>query len=407
MMKKKSNLLGKRNPCDFIIVILTTILVIFGIVMIFSASYYKSINESGSPYGYLKKQLFFAVTGGMAMWFLSHVDYHKFKGRFTEIFAVLSIILLLLVLTPVGVTVNGASRWIHLGFISIMPGEIAKAAVILLAAKFISEDPGRVVRVKDGLLPIAVVTGVYGLLIIKQPNLSTALTLVGIVVGITFLAGLSYKYIVALSGLAVFGGFGVAVSGTYWATRLFSFLDPFKSAKDEGFQVVQSLLALGTGGLTGRGLGESIQKTLYLPEPQNDFILAIIGEEIGLIGVLIMLMVFIILIWRCAKVAVNAPDLFGMLFAGGVTMMIGIQLIFNIAVVTSSMPPTGVALPFISYGGNALWIFMGCIGILLNISRQSERAGAGGEQEIEADLRRNRKNKRRKTSKARRRERLI
>ena len=205
----------------------------------------------------------------------------------------------------------------------------------------------------------------------KQPNLSTAMTLAGIVVGMTFLAGLDIKYIITIAGLGILAVCGIATSGTYWATRLFSFWDPFKAAKDDGFQAVQSLLALGTGGLTGRGLGESIQKTLYLPEPQNDFILAIIGEEMGLAGVLVMLTVFIILIWRCAKVTINAPDLFGMLFAGGVTMMIGIQVILNIAVVTSSMPPTGVALPFISYGGNTLWIFMGCIGILLNISRQS------------------------------------
>lgn len=370
-MKTRLKLFKKGNQCDFIIVMLVAILVIFGVVMIFSASYYKSINESGSPYGYLKKQFIFAIIGATAMWVLSYVDYHNFKGWIAEGFAVVSIILLLLVITSVGATVNGSSRWIHLGPITIMPGEIVKAAVIILLAKFISDDPERIVRIKDGLVPILIVTVLCVLLIMKQPNLSTAMTLAGIVLGMTFLAGLDLKYIIAIAGLGVLLVCGIAVSGTYWATRLFSFWDPFKAAKDDGFQAVQSLLALGTGGLTGRGLGESIQKTLYLPEPQNDFILAIIGEEMGLAGVLVMLTVFIILIWRCAKVTINAPDLFGMLFAGGVTMMIGIQVILNIAVVTSSMPPTGVALPFISYGGNTLWIFMGCIGILLNISRQS------------------------------------
>ena len=157
----------------------------------------------------------------------------------------------------------------------------------------------------------------------------------------------------------------------HWKKRIVAFTDPFADALGDGFQVVQSLLALGSGGLFGLGLGKSIQKNLYLPEPQNDFIIAIIGEELGLIGLLILLAVYAVLIWRCFHVCLNAPDRFGMLLAGGITIMIGLQVVLNIAVVTSSMPATGIALPFISYGGNALWIFMGCSGILLNISRQS------------------------------------
>ena len=190
-----------------------------------------------------------------------------------------------------------------------------------------------------------------------------------------FLAGLPLVYLFGLMGLGGAGiafviAFGDHLGMDHWKARFISFLDPFADAAGDGFQVVQSLLALGSGGLFGTGLGKSIQKNLYLPEPQNDFILAIIGEELGLIGLILLLAVYCALVWRGFHVALNAPDTFGMLLAGGVSIMIGLQVILNVAVVTSSMPPTGIALPFISYGGNALWICMASIGILLNISRQ-------------------------------------
>ena len=190
------------------------------------------------------------------------------------------------------------------------------------------------------------------------------------------LAGLRWIYVLVIGGVGGFGIFTIAMLGDkigmdHWKARLVSFRDPFADAVGDGFQVVQSLLALGSGGLFGMGLGKSIQKNLYLPEPQNDFILAIIGEELGFVGLMLLIAVYGALIWRGFHIAMNAPDLFGMLLAGGVTIMIGLQVVMNIAVVTSSMPATGIALPFISYGGNALWICMSAIGILLNVSRQS------------------------------------
>lgn len=373
-MKLKASGGRKLRQSDFAIVALVTILVIFGVVMVFSASYYKSINEAGSPYSYLIRQGINAILGFILMAFCSWFDYHHY--RWLSLPALGATILLLgLVLTPLGSSEGGAARALYIG-ITIMPGEIAKLAVILFTATYLAADPKRILSFKNGVLPMLILMLVVAGLIIKQPNLSTAITVCGIIAGIMFLAGLEWKYVI---GAAIAGGgalttlvyFGDKLGMTHWKKRVISFTDPFADALGDGYQVVQSLLALGSGGLFGLGLGKSIQKNLYLPEPQNDFILAIIGEELGLVGLLILLGVYGVLIWRCFHVCINAPDRLGMLISGGITIMIGLQVVLNVAVVTSSMPPTGISLPFISFGGNSLWIFMASAGIVLNISRQS------------------------------------
>lgn len=373
-MKLKLRRGRNLRQSDFVILAMVTILVIFGVVMVFSASYYKSINESGSPYSYLIRQGVFAVTGFGIMWFCSWFDYHIYK-RLSVLIIAVSFVLLLLLLTPLGVSEGGATRALYIGF-TIMPGELAKLAVIIFTAAFLASDPKLILSFRRGVLPLLFLMALFGGLIIKQPNLSTAITVCGIIAGIMFLAGLEWKYVI---GAGILGGGAVSIlillgdtlGMEHWKKRIVSFTDPFADALGDGFQVVQSLLALGSGGLFGLGLGKSIQKNLYLPEPQNDFIIAIIGEELGLVGLLLLLGVYAILIWRCFHVCLNAPDRFGMLLSGGITIMIGLQVILNVAVVTSSMPPTGVALPFVSYGGNALWIFMASAGIVLNVSRQS------------------------------------
>lgn len=358
---------------DFILLASATALVIFGVVMIFSSSYYIALNREGTPFYYLGRQIFFAATGFIMMYVMSKFDYHKLI-RFTPFIMILALVLLILVIAGLGRTVNNATRWIALGPVTIMPGEFAKVAVIMFVAGFIARDHTRVYSFRYGILPVALVTMVYAILIIRQPNLSTALTVAGIAFGMLFLAGLQWRYLVAII-VTMFAGVLVLIRfGGYehWQSRILSFSDPFKYALGEGFQVVQSLLALGTGGFFGLGLGKSVQKNLYLPEPMNDFILSIVGEELGLLGVFFLMALFMVLIWRCFIVAMHAPDRYGMLLAGGTAVMIAIQVIMNVAVVTSSMPPTGVALPFISYGGNALWICMGLVGVVLNISRQSD-----------------------------------
>ena len=364
----------EKGSSDFVVTALVTILVIFGVVMVFSASYYKSINTFGTPYVYLRKQMIFAILGFVIMYVVSRIDYH-FWGAIAKPLLFVTFLLLVLVLIGFGSSENNATRALYIG-ITIMPGEIAKVTTFIYAANFLSRKNKIMESFKNGILPLALITGMIAFLIILQPNLSTALTVCGIVAGMMFIGGLQWRYVVSvliLAGLGVFGlmTFGGLIGGAHWKRRIMGFWSPFEDALGDFFQVCQGLLAFGSGGLTGVGLGKSVQKTMYLPEPQNDFILPIIGEELGLIGVLILIAVFLLLIWRCFSIAINAKDRFGMYLASGVTLMIALQLIFNVAVVTSSMPPTGVVLPFISYGGNALWLFMGSMGMLLSVSRQS------------------------------------
>ena len=366
---------GKAHSGDFIIMGLIAVLVIFGTVMIFSASYYTAIAESGDPYAYLKKQLIWVAAGTVLLWLCYKIDYHVWGKIYLLAFGV-GLLLLLLVFTPLGITDMGATRWLGIRGVpfTIMPGECAKVAAIIFTAGYLDRNPRMVENVWRGLMPVLAVAVLYFGLIMKQPNMSTAMTLCIIVGGMLMIAGAKWQHLAALIGIAFVGGVVLifADEGGYRYNRLLSFLDPFADMLGDGWQVVQSLLALGTGGLTGLGLGNSIQKNLYLPEPMNDFILAIIEEELGFLGVLALMIVYLILIWRGCHVAMNAPDFLGMMLAGGITIMIGVQVAINVAVVTSSMPPTGIILPFISYGGNALMLFMASAGILLNVSRHAD-----------------------------------
>lgn len=375
MAKGAKRIRSKWGHIDFPLLILVTILVIFGVVMVFSASYYYSINSTGTPYSYLWKQGAFAVSGFIIMLIVSVFDYHIVR-KLAILVAAAELVLLVLIFTPLGVTVNEATRWLAIPGVglTIMPGELAKPAIIILAASYFSAQMKRA-QTFSGLLPIVVYTVICCVLIVKQPNLSTAITVFIIAVGIAFVAGMKWRWIGLILAGGVAGGFYlVAIDDGYWHARVMSFTDPFADALDEGFQVVQSLLALGTGGVLGLGLGKSVQKNLYLPEPQNDFILAIIGEELGFIGIAALLIVYALTVWRIFYISMRAKDNFGMLLGAGVGIMIGAQVVLNVAVVTSSMPPTGIALPFVSYGGNSLWILMALMGMVLNISRQPQYA---------------------------------
>ncbi len=372
MSKITRRLRGNSKTGDLTIALIVAVLVIFGIIMIFSASYYPSSTNNYNPYHYLKRQLIWAALGSIGMWICSKIDYH-FWARLWLIAAVVCTLLLIVVLTPLGTDANGSQRWIEVGPITLMPGELAKVAIILFITGYFSRHPKWSENFLRGPITIAGVTAVFGGLIMLQPNMSTAFTVVAIAGGMLLVAGTKWKHLGVLAGAGFAAGivFIFADTDGYRYSRFTSFLDPFADALGDGWQVVQSLLALGSGGLTGLGLGNSVQKTLYLPYPQNDFILAIIGEELGFIGVFCLVCMYLLLIWRGCHVAMNAADYTGMMLAAGITMMIGIQVIINIAVVTSCMPPTGIILPFISYGGNALLIFMGAMGILLNISKSA------------------------------------
>ena len=366
-----TNILEQLKEVDFPLLAVTLILAFYGLVMVFSASYYFSISENGNPFYYLIRDGIWVTIGLVLMCFGALVDYRKWNNR-TLILAVIAgcFLLLVLVLTPLGSTANDATRWIRLGPITIMPGEIAKMGMIFFISWFYAENPMKIKNPLEGILPIVVIMLVFAGMIIKQPNLSTAITLCGIVVVMMLVAGMKWSYMIGMGVLGVVGVlFLIITKGGYWLERFSTFTHPFDYEATSGYQIVQGLQALGSGGALGVGLGKSVTKSLYLPYPHNDFILAIIGEETGYVGILCLLVLYCIFIWRGAKIALRCPDQFGLLMASGVILMVAIQVVLNLAVVTSSMPATGVNLPFISYGGNALMIFMFMSGIVLNISR--------------------------------------
>lgn len=356
---------------DFILIFLTLILIVFGVIMVFSASYYSALSKYGDAYHFLIRDGVFAVIGIAAMLGVSKIPYRVLR-KFAFPFLAAVVFMLLLLFTPLGKTVNGATRWLDLKIITVMPGEFAKLAVILFTASYLTNGRDKLKKA-GSVIWLMLVGGLIAGLIMLQPNMSTAVTVVLIMGSIMFVEGLSWKWIGSLLAIGAAAGAGIIIKeGGYKLQRITSFLHPFDDPMGDGYQVVQGLLAMGSGGLFGVGLGKSMQKNLYLPEPQNDFILAIIGEELGFIGIAALMVVYMLLIWRCINITLNAPDRFSMLLGSGVTAMIAIQVLFNIAIVTSSMPPTGVILPFISYGGNAMLVCCIGIGILLNISHYSK-----------------------------------
>ncbi|SES64644.1 cell division protein FtsW [Natronincola peptidivorans] len=365
--------MGKKNPYDFTIIITVALLVTTGIIMVFSSSFSYAMVVLGDGYYFLKRILIWTVIGSSAMVFCAKMKYWKWP-RYANILLLVSIILMILVLTPIGTEINFAKRWIFVGPITIMPSEIAKFAAIIFVSTSVTRKKEKIQSFFHGVVPYLLLAGVFFGLIYAQPDFSTAFVVVVVIISMIFVGGMKLSHFIGLSvaGLAGLSSMiaYIFISGKgYKAKRITAFLDPWADPTDSGFQAVQSLLALGSGGLFGRGLGRSVQKHFYLPEPQNDFIFAIIGEELGFLGGVAVILLFMVLIWRGIRIAINAPDLLSCLMATGITTMVIVQVVINIAVATSSMPVTGMPLPFISFGGNALVIFMASMGILLNISK--------------------------------------
>ncbi len=355
---------------DYILKYTVIILVLLGIIMVFSASYYTALNSMGDAYSFLKKDIRAAAVGAVAMIITSRIPY-KLYGAWAWIILAISVLLLVLVLTPMGTTINYAQRWIYIGPISIMPGELAKPAVIIFCAWYLNREPERTASLRNGTAPMWLLMGICALLIMKQPNFSTAFIVCALILLIMIISGTKMWHIGVTMLIGVLAAVVLIAIEPYRLTRIVTFLNPFADAQRTGFQVAQSLIALGSGGLTGVGIGESVQKMLYLPEPMNDFIFAIIGEEMGYIGCLLILILYAVFVWRGIKIALECQDAFGMNLAAGITFMVGLQAMFNIGVVSGTLPNTGVSLPFISWGGNSLLIMMACAGILLNISRNN------------------------------------
>lgn len=356
---------------DFPLFIITLILILMGLIMIMSASGVKAYSQYGNAHFFFRRQLIFAIVGLFLMYITSLIDY-KIYYRNSKKFLLLSFILLVLVLIPgVGRTAGGATRWIPLGLFDFQPSEVVKIALIIYISSFISRKRNKIRNFKKGILPILIVILFIAFLIMQQPDMGTAVNILGFSFVILIAGGMKLKHLFLLSIPGLLTTIYYITSAPYRLNRVKTFLDPWKDPRGSGYHIIQSLIALGSGGLTGVGPGNSRQKFLYLPEPGTDFIFAILGEEFGLIGALFVIILFGGLAYRGTLIALNSKDLFGTLLAVGIISMIMIQFLINIGAVTSLLPVTGITLPFISYGGSSLLISLFSVGVLLNISRQS------------------------------------
>ncbi len=355
---------------DFQFFIIVMALLAMGLIMVFSSSSESARYNFNDAYHFIKRQLFWAVISVIAMLVISRIDYHKF-GRFALPILVISAFLLIIVLV-IGQELNGGKRWINLGFSTFQPSEAAKIAIIIFFSYSLSRNPGILNSFLTGLMPYLAVLGGFAVLLMLEPHFSGTVVIAAIGLGILHAGGAKISHLVMLGSPVIAAGWFLILTSEYRMKRITAFLDPFADKLGDGWQIIQSLYAIGSGGVLGLGLGRSRQKFLYIPEPHNDFIFSILCEELGFIGALIVILLFAALVWRGIRIAMKAPDRFGSLMALGITSLIAIEVIINIAVVTSSMPVTGMPLPFFSYGGTALFAVMLCMGIMLNISRQSK-----------------------------------
>jgi cell division protein FtsW len=372
--KKKKNFSSfLNNPVDYTLVITVLLLLGIGLVMVLSASSPTALSESGNSYKYFSKQLIFAVAGIIAMSFITKIDY-RFYQKFYKHAWWLSIILLVMVIL-FGKEINSAKRWIYItDTLSFQPSEIVKFLMIIFYAGILTKNRNELKSFRYGFLKHIVLLAPIIALLLMQPHFSASIVIIGICSIMMIVAGCKLWHFIATGAVAgVPGIIALILFEPYRLTRVTTFLNPWKDATGSGWQVIQSLYAIGSGGLFGAGLGESKQKYLYIPEPHNDFIFSVLAEELGFIGCALVIILFAILIWRGVLTALRAPDMFGSLVAVGITALVAIQVIINIAVVTSSMPATGMPLPFFSYGGTALFILLCEIGVLLNISRAGAR----------------------------------
>ncbi len=383
MARRPQKFRNGRHNMDYVLLVVVLFLVCFGLLMIYSASSYEAGVDMEDPAYYLRKQALATALGIVALFFVSKIPY-KFWQRFDFIALAVSIILIFLLLTPLGVTRNGATRWIDLKIgLTLQPAEVAKIGIIIYLASMIQriEELGKnILRTPKGLaILMTPPVVVAGLIYIISSNLSSAIIIVGIAVAMLFVAVPDYKWfiIIGVVGLAAVAaivfyaaGPGATGEGSFRLGRVRAWLDPESYSTDKAFQTLQALYAIGSGGLWGKGLGQSMQKRKFLPEAPNDMIFSIICEELGLFGAVTIILLFVVLIWSCMIVANKTTDRFGSLLVVGVMAHYAIQVILNIAVVTNTIPNTGITLPFISYGGTSSLFLLAEIGIVLNVSKK-------------------------------------
>jgi cell division protein FtsW len=362
--------MARKLQSDKWLFLATLALVCISVVMVYSASALVALERFQQPYLFVTKQVMWAMLGLAVLSIVMRIDYRTYRNE-TLIWTLVGGVGVLLIAVLFSAPINGSRRWFSIGPLGIQPSELAKIVAIMFTAAVLERRMHRVNELKYSLLPIAIVTGLLVGLIIIEPDLGTAILLVAVIGLMVFVAGISYRYIFGTVLLALPALYVLVWSAEYRRRRLLAFLDPWADPLGDGFQVIQSMIAIGTGGVTGKGLMAGVQKLFYLPEPHTDFIFAVLSEELGLVGATVIVGCFCVIAWRGLRAATYAPDAFGAFLALGLTMMIVLQAFVNISVVMGLLPTKGITLPLVSNGGSSLLVNLLAMGVLLNVSQHA------------------------------------
>lgn len=379
-------LMVNRVKMDWFLFAIAAGLALFGAAMVYSASAMIALRESQSQFTYFYKQFAFTLAGLAGMFVVSKIDYRRYQSTWF-VYGFLALTVLLLVVVFAFPPINGARRWIRFAGLSFQPSEMAKLALPIFLAFFLTKREKTMGELKSTVIPCVSALVLLGGLVFVEPDLGTVIVLCAIFSAVYFAAGAKVLHVASVAAAMVVGGIGAILFEPWRVQRLMAFLDPFSHSEDAGYQVVQSLMAIGSGGIVGEGFAKGQAKLFYLPYPYSDFIFSVVGEEFGLIGTLAIVAAFGLLLWRGTRAAMNAPDRFGMLLGIGIITGIIVQALFNISVVISIVPAKGIPLPFISYGGTSVLMTMLAVGVLLNIS-QSGRENNHRDTEARSSPRR-------------------
>jgi cell division protein FtsW len=373
MESRLQNVMNHKGHYDKTLLLSILSLLVVSVVMVYSSSSVVALTTYDDPAFFMKRQILWAIIGLALMAITMRMDHRMlYDQRIAIGLAVVALILLSATLVPgIGKMINGSRRWLRFSVFSFQPSEFAKLALVVYLSYFISKKGERIRDFVNGLVPAYIVTGIFLIVAIRQPDFGAAMTLAGVALVMLFAGGANVLHLGGTAAAALPLVYFAVAHSAYRARRIFAFLDPWADPQGAGHQIIQSFLAFGSGGIFGRGLGEGRQKLLFLPERHSDFIYAVIGEELGLIGALIVLMLFLTILWRGVRIAVASGDAFSRLLALGITLLICFQGLINMAVVTGLLPTKGIALPLVSYGGSSLVITMASLGLLLNISKEA------------------------------------
>ena len=358
-----------KNKIDRVLLISVILMSIFGIIMIYSSSSIWAEYKFNDPFRYLKSQSIFLIICTIIMLITSKIDVKIFKEKSNSILLICFILLVLVLIPGIGVIRNGSRSWFGVGSLGIQPSEFAKVGLIIFVAKYLSNNQRNIKKIVRGVFPILLIIGVFFLLIMLEPDFGTGIIMVSTLVVMLFISGVRLSFFMNVGVVGLMGITALIAIAPYRLARIVSFLNPWSDPLGSGFQIIQSLYAIGPGGLLGFGFGNSIQKHFYLPEPQTDFIFSIISEEFGFLGVLIVTSFFLLIFYRSLKIALKTTDLFSKYLVFGLIFGIMFQASLNLAVVVGLIPVTGVTLPFLSYGGSSLLVSMISIGMILNVSK--------------------------------------